>query len=101
LKGRNRLKPTRQRGEKPIKNIIDTRVPKIGDPGLKVIEMIDTQDAEDKNLAGIISRSILTKRGRDHDVIDPYRVAQTLLRNQLRPRMITSEDSESDSEMSG
>jgi hypothetical protein len=95
------LKPKRQRGEKTIKNIIDTSVTKIGDPGLKVVEMIDTQDAEDKKLAGIISHSILTKRGRDHDVIDPYRVAQTLLNNKLRPRMITSEDSEGDSEMSG
>jgi len=54
--------------------------------------MIDTPD---KELAGVISHTILTNRGRGPDVIDPYQIAQTFLRNQRRRFM--PPDSEGDS----
>jgi hypothetical protein len=54
--------------------------------------MIDTPD---KKLAGVISHTILTNRGRGPDVIDPYQIAQTFLRNQRRRFM--PPDSEGDS----
>jgi hypothetical protein len=61
--------------------------------------MVDTQDAEDKKLAGIITHTILTNRGRGPDVIDPYRVAQALSRNQVRQSMFTPGDSELENEV--
>jgi hypothetical protein len=77
---------------KPIKDIIDNRVHKAGTPGLKIIEMIDHQDAEDKTPARIISDTILTNRGRGQDVIDPYQMAQRILRNKRRRTMQTDSE---------
>lgn len=77
-----------------MNNVIDNRVHEAGNLGLKVIETTENHDAEDKKLAGIISNTILTNRGRGHDVIDPYQIAQTFRRNERRRFM--PPDSEGD-----
>ena len=94
-------RPDKTKRSKTITNTIDNRVNNAGTAGLNVIEKIDTENGEEKKIAGIIGHTILRNRGRGHDVIDPYRVAQMRFRNQLRSRVITSEDAECDSKMSG
>jgi hypothetical protein len=89
---RPRLEANQTNRRKTINNIIDNKVDTPGDLGTKVIEMIDTQD---KKLAVVISHTILTNRGRGPDVIDPYQIAQTFLRNQRRGFMPPDTEGES------